>query len=92
LERKYNLKLKTEGEYYRCAYDSLVKSFHENLQLFERLNGKPFDCIHITGGGSQSEFLCRLLANKFKINVVAGPVEGATVGNIILQARSNGFY
>jgi rhamnulokinase len=91
LERKYNLKLKTEGEYYRCAYDSLVKSFHENLQLFERLNGKPFDCIHITGGGSQSEFLCRLLANKFKINVVAGPVEGATVGNIILQARSNGF-
>lgn len=91
LQRKYNLKLTTEGEYYRCAYDSLVKSFHANLQQFESLNGKPFDCIHITGGGSQSELLCSLLTEKAKTTVVAGPVEGAAAGNILVQARAMGF-
>ncbi|MBP7508724.1 MAG: hypothetical protein KA807_12970 [Prolixibacteraceae bacterium] len=91
LQRKYNLKPATEGEYYRCAYDSLVVSFHANLQQFESFNGKPFDCIHITGGGSQSELLCSLLAAKAKTTIIAGPVEGAAAGNILVQARAMGF-
>lgn len=79
-----------EAFYYRCAYDSLVASFRMNLLLFEQLRGKAFREIHVIGGGVQSTFFCQLMANAFQRRLIAGPVEGAVYGNIMLQLKALG--
>ena len=92
LDIAHQVKLRNAGEYYRCAYDSLVASFKKSLHDFEQLRGKPFECVHLTGGGSQSEILCRLTANAVNLPVIAGPVEGAAIGNLLVQACSLGHF
>lgn len=86
LYNKYQIKLKSPAEYFSCAYNSLAHSFANNLKILEKLRGKQFDAIHMTGGGCQSKILCQLTANKTKLPVHAGPVEGASLGNILYQA------
>ncbi len=83
--------LKTEADYYRCAYDSLANSFNEALTKMEFLRNKSFETIHIIGGGSQSKLLCQLTANATGKKVIAGPVEGAVIGNLITQAIETGY-
>jgi rhamnulokinase len=86
LNSKYKIKLKSPAEYFSCAYYSLAHSFYNNLKILEKLRGKQFDTIHMTGGGCQSKILCQLTANSTKLPVLAGPVEGASMGNILYQA------
>lgn len=81
----------SEAEYYRCAYESLACSFKETISELERLRDKPFSVIHLTGGGSQSKLLCQLTAKYIGLPVIAGPVEGAAIGNIMVQAISKGI-
>jgi len=78
------------GAYFRCAYDSLVNSFRYYIEMMEVLTQKSFDSIHLFGGGSQSEYLCRQTADICQRKVVAGPVEAATIGNILVQAMAMG--
>ncbi len=91
IHSKYRFSFSSEGEYYRCAYDSLAVSFNQCLKEFEKLRGKKFECIHITGGGSQSKLLCQLTANTTGLAVHAGPVEGASIGNLLSQALTFKF-
>jgi rhamnulokinase len=83
---KYQIKFKSPAEYFSCAYHSLAYSFSNNLKTLEKLRGKEFDTIHMTGGGCQSKILCQLTANATRLPVHAGPVEGASLGNILYQA------
>lgn len=76
------------GEYIRCAYDSLGFSFRHTLDVFEKIRGYPFDVLHVIGGGCQSAILCQLTANATGLDVYAGPVEGAAIGNMIIQAQA----
>ncbi len=86
IDRKYNIKFKTPAEYFQCAYESLALSFSKNIRILEKLRGKKFETIHMTGGGCQSKILCRLTAKATGLPVHAGPVEGAALGNILYQA------
>ena len=90
LDKNYGRSLNTPGEYFRCAYESLAVSFAENLKILEELRGKAFTSIHLTGGGCQSKFLCQLTANATGLPVHAGPVEGAIIGNVLVQALADG--
>lgn len=92
LFKVYGKTLLTEAAYYRCAYDSLAAAFSETITELETLRNKPFDVIHITGGGSQSEILCRLTAKATGKKIVAGPVEAAVTGNLLIQAKAAGYY
>lgn len=80
----------SEAAYYRCAYDSLVASFRKSMLLFEKLRGKPFKVIHVIGGGVQSALLCQLIANGLEREVIAGPVEAAVYGNMLIQLKTLG--
>jgi rhamnulokinase len=91
LKQNNSTSLSTEASYYRCAYDSLVLSFSKTLKALESLRGKPFDCLHLFGGGSQSELLCRLTARGTGKKVISGPVEAAVTGNILIQAKALGY-
>ncbi len=78
------------SEYLLCAYDSLCFSFRYQIEKLEQFTGKSISVLHVVGGGSQSEYLCRRIADSCGRKVVAGPVEGATLGNILIQALAMG--
>lgn len=92
LQEKCNARFEKPAEYFRCAYESLSQSFMRTIKALEKLRNKKFECIHITGGGAQSELLCQLTANVSGLTVYSGPTEGAALGNIISQAKSLGFF
>lgn len=85
-------RFKHPGEYFRCAYESLAKSIKETIEVLQIMRGKPFEVVHLIGGGVKSPFLCQLLANALQLPVIAGPEEGAAVGNLIGQARACEFF
>ena len=76
----------SDGQYFKIAYDSLCCSFRDNMDKLESMRNSSIEVIHMIGGGSQSKYLCRQTANICRKKVVAGPVEGSTIGNILVQA------
>ena len=77
--------------YLRCAYDSLCFSVRYLIERLEQLSGRNIEVLHLVGGGSQSDYLNQRIATICSRNVVSGPVEGATLGNIIIQAMAMGW-
>lgn len=78
------------SDYIRCAYDSLCFSFRYHVEELEKLSGKNIEVLHLVGGGSQSEYFCRRVASLCKRKVISGPVEGASMGNILVQGIAMG--
>ena len=46
--------------------------------------------LHVIGGGSRNAYLMQFTSNSIGMPVVAGPVEGTAIGNIMLQAKATG--
>ena len=69
-----------------CAYDSLCFSFRYHIEKLEQLSGKSIEVLHLVGGGSQSDYLNQRIATICERTVISGPVEGAAIGNILIQA------
>jgi rhamnulokinase len=78
------------SDYLRVAYDSLCFSFRFHIEQLEKLSGKSIEVLHLVGGGSQSEYLCQRVATLCRQKVISGPVEGASMGNIIIQGIAMG--
>lgn len=76
--------------YLICAYDSLCFSFRYHIEKLEVLWGRSIEVLHLVGGGSQSDYLNQRIATICERKVISGPVEGATLGNILIQAISMG--
>lgn len=76
--------------YIRCASDSLCFSFRYHVERLEHLSGRIFSVLHVVGGGSQSDYLNQRIADVCGKRVISGPVEGATLGNILIQAIAMG--
>ena len=76
----------------RCIMDSLADCYARTLADAVRLTGQSPDAVHIVGGGSQNPLLCRLTAAATGLPVLAGPVEATSIGNVLVQARSDGAF
>lgn len=74
----------------RIILESLAASFAAQAFSAAGLGGFTPDAIHLVGGGSQSELLCQLTADKSGVEVVAGPVECTALGNVLVQLRAHG--
>jgi rhamnulokinase len=48
------------------------------------------DVVHVVGGGARNALLCQLTADACGLPVLAGPVEAAALGNVLVQARAGG--
>jgi rhamnulokinase len=74
----------------RCVLDSLALAHREAVHEAQRLSGHEVETVHIVGGGARNSLLCRLTADACALPVVAGPVEAAAYGNVLVQARTAG--
>ncbi|PPF57272.1 rhamnulokinase [Clavibacter michiganensis] len=81
----------TRAELVRSILESLAEAYSATLEEASALSGVLIDAVHIVGGGSQNELLCQLTADHTGRTVLAGPVEATAIGNILVQARSQGL-
>ncbi len=78
------------GEIARCIYDSLALKYRFALETLEAYRGGRIDQLNIVGGGTKNKLMNQLAADATGRTVVAGPVESACVGNLLMQAVALG--
>jgi rhamnulokinase len=79
-----------EAAVVRCIVDSLAAEFADTVAELVHLTGRTPNEVHLVGGASQSDLLCRRAADALGLPVVAGPVEASALGNLAVQARAHG--
>jgi rhamnulokinase len=80
----------TPGAIVRCALESIALKYRRILGQLETTVGKRLDPIHIIGGGTKNHLLNQLSADATGRTVITGPIEATAVGNILVQALSQG--
>lgn len=75
----------TDGEVVRCIYESLAMKYRYAYGQIRECTGKNYSRIHMMGGGTKDNFLCQLTADATGCDVVAGPIEATTLGNVAVQ-------
>jgi rhamnulokinase len=74
----------------RSIVASLTEGFAAAVERAATLTGRDVRRVHVVGGGAQNGLLCRLLADRLGLPVLAGPVEATALGNVLMQGRANG--
>lgn len=80
----------TVGQTARCVYESLALKYRWALEGLERMKGGPIDSLNIVGGGIQNKLLNQMAADATGRPVTTGPIEGAAMGNLLVQAMALG--
>ena len=80
----------THAEVARCVLDSLALAYRRVVRRAAALSGVDVEVVHVVGGGARNELLCALTASACGVPVLAGPVEAAALGNVLVQARALG--
>jgi rhamnulokinase len=80
----------TMGQFARCALESLCLLYCRTVDDLRKLSGRRLSTICIVGGGSMNHLLCQMTADACQMEVIAGPVEAAALGNAMLQAVATG--
>jgi rhamnulokinase len=80
----------TLGQFTRCILQSLAAAYGETIARCVELTGRPIDVVHLVGGGSRNGLLCRLTAEACERDVLAGPAEATSLGNLLVQAMATG--
>ncbi|NUP04203.1 MAG: rhamnulokinase [Nonomuraea sp.] len=81
----------TPAAYVRCVLESLALGHRQAVRQAMELSGREVEVIHLVGGGSRNELLCRFTADACGLPVVAGPAEATALGNVLTQARAAGL-
>jgi rhamnulokinase len=89
-ERRGETPPQSQAETVRCIIDSLALAYRSAIREAQQLSGRSVEVLHIVGGGSRNALLCQLTADACAVPVIAGPVEAAAIGNVLVQARALG--
>lgn len=84
-DEKTKGKLKTPGDYFRCAYLSLALSYSKAIKELEDNTRRTYDKIYIVGGGAKNDFLNELTHEATKKEVIALAIEATALGNLKIQ-------
>lgn len=79
-----------KGTILRVATESLALKYRVVYDRIRAMAGHDFTCLHAGGGGIQNELLSQATANALGIEVIAGPVEATSCGNLITQMIGTG--
>lgn len=82
--------MQSQGEFYRCAMESLALQYRRAVEDMEGILGKTFDTLYFLGGAAQNAMFCRMVADITQKNVCAGPVEATAIGNALIQIEALG--
>ncbi len=78
------------GEIAMAIYNGLAREYQTTIKNLEIIAGVKIPCINMVGGGIQDQLLCELTAKATGKKVVAGPVEGSVLGNVVMQLKTLG--
>ena len=78
------------GEIAMAIYNGLTQEYGTTIRNLETITGKTISCINMVGGGIQDQLLCELTAKATGKKVVAGPIEGSVLGNVVMQLKALG--
>ncbi len=71
-----------------AIFASLSARYADVLRALAEVAGRKFRRLYVVGGGSQNEYLNRLVAERTGLEVVRGAVESSTLGNLAIQFAS----
>ena len=78
------------GEIAMAIYNGLTQEYGKTVRNLEVISGKTISCLNMVGGGIQDQLLCELTAKAIQKPVVAGPIEGSVLGNVLMQLKALG--
>jgi sugar (pentulose or hexulose) kinase len=78
------------GAFTRVIFESLALKYRFVKESLAHITGKPIDRIYIVGGGCHNHLLNQFAADALNCTVIAGPVEAASLGNIVMQLYALG--
>lgn len=78
------------GEIARCIYQSIAMRYRLTMEQLNRITKRTFKALRIVGGGSRNRMLNQFAANVLNLPVVSGPVEAASIGNVLMQSIAHG--
>ena len=73
-----------------AIYNGLTQEYGKTVRNLEVISGKTISCLNMVGGGIQDQLLCELTAKAIQKPVVAGPIEGSVLGNVLMQLKALG--
>ncbi|MBE6594266.1 MAG: rhamnulokinase, partial [Ruminococcaceae bacterium] len=68
----------------------LALCYRDAIAALSKLTGKTYTSVNIVGGGCKDEYLNELTAAITGLPVLAGPVEGTAIGNLLVQMIAGG--
>ncbi len=74
----------------RAIFEGLVLSYCKAIEGLHEVTGMDFDTIHIIGGGSVNNLINQFAADATGCRVIAGPMEGSSLGNVLAQLKADG--
>jgi rhamnulokinase len=80
----------SEAELVRCVLDSMALSVAEALEEALHCADREVGIVHLLGGGAANELLLSLVAATTGREVMAGPVEASSIGNLLVQLETVG--
>jgi len=80
----------TIGQFARACYEALALKYRWAVERLGEIRGRPATGLNITGGGIQNKLLNQMAADATGLPVTTGPVEGAALGNALMQAMAMG--
>jgi rhamnulokinase len=78
------------GQVVRCCLESIALRSRWAMDVLENLTGRKIETVRIVGGGCRNRLLCQFTADACGRAVVAGPVEAAALGCVMMQAIATG--
>ena len=82
----------TIGAIMRCVYESLTRCYAETIAELSELTGRTYTSLNVVGGGCQDAYLNELTARACGLPVHAGPIEGTSLGNLVVQMIQGGEF
>lgn len=80
----------SRGDILRVATESIALKYRVVFERIQSLTGRTFSRLNAGGGGIRNEALCHATANALGIEVLAGPIEATSCGNVITQMVATG--
>lgn len=79
------------GEIARCVYESLALKYRWAVERLGEIRGGGIKSLNIVGGGIQNPLLNQMAADATGLPTTVGPIEGAALGNALMQAQALGL-